>query len=129
MNNHETQNLNWQHEKEQADKRLLNIEIVLGLITTLSFFAILFLAAYLIFEQKIYVLPITIIVLDFVMFIVGSSFCQYIEQKAGYYQCGKCHKKFIPTFKQALWSPHMLRTKYLRCPHCKHWSWNKKVIK
>ena len=39
MNNHETQNLNWQHEKEQTDKRLLNIEIVLGIITTLSFFA------------------------------------------------------------------------------------------
>ena len=115
--------------KEQADKRLLNIEIVLASITILSFFIILFMAIYAIVALKIYAVSIIIIVIDFIMLIFGTLFCQYIEQKAGYYECKKCKHKYIPTFNQVLWSLHICRTKYLKCPKCKQKSWNKKVLK
>ena len=51
-----------------------------------------------------------------------------IEQIAGYYECGKCHHKYIPTYKNINLAPHMGRTRYMRCPKCNKKSWNKKII-
>lgn len=120
--------LEMQKSKEASDKRLLNIEIVLGVITVLSFMIIFYSSIYAIHELNIYVLPIILIVVAVVMLIVGALFCFYIEQKAGYYECGKCHHKYEPTFSQSLFSPHMGRTKYMKCPNCKQKSWHKKIV-
>ena len=116
-------------EKENADKRLLNLEIVLGSITIFTFLVILCTSMFAIYEFDLLVLPIILIIVDLILTIIGITFCFYIEQKAGYYECKKCHHKYIPTFNQALWAPHMGRTKHMKCPHCKQKSWSKKVIK
>ena len=118
-----------QEGKEQSDKRLLNIEIVLGIITIFSFLTILIMNLYAINVLKIYVVPIILIVVDVIMLIVGLLFCFYIEQKAGFYQCKKCGHKYVPTFNQSLCSMHFGRTKFMKCPKCEQASWNKKVIK
>ena len=52
-----------------------------------------------------------------------------IEQKAGYYECGECHHKYVPEYKNMLWAPHMGRTRYMKCPKCGMKSWQKKVIR
>ena len=118
-----------QEGKEQADKRLLNLEVVLGSIVTVSFFAILVLSFYIVAKFNVYVVPAIFIGVGTAIFVVGIVFCLLIEQKAGYYECEKCHHKYVPTFSQTLWSMHLGRTRYMKCPHCHQKSWNKKVLK
>ena len=59
-------------------------------------------------------------------FIIGVSFAIRIEQVAGYYECQKCHHKYIPTYSSVLWSMYINRTRYMKCPKCNEKSWNKK---
>lgn len=115
--------------KESLDKMLLSVEIVLALVTLFSFIIIWGVSLYVIYVMEIYVLPIICMVLSFVMLIISSMVCMWIEQKAGYYHCQKCNHKYVPTFNQSVWAPHIFRTKYMKCPNCKKLSWKKKVLK
>jgi len=113
-------------QKEEADKRLLNVEIVLGVLAGVTLAVLLLVGILLPMDTW---LRVVLIVGGFVLFLVAMFVCLGIEQKAGYYECPHCHEKYVPTFGQALWSPHMARTKYMRCPHCGQKGWNKKVLK
>ena len=128
MNQHEEKLIQLQKEKEESDKRLLNIEIVLGIITLLSFLTILFSALFIIYQFKTYTLPILMIAIATLIFVTGAIFCILIEQKAGYYHCRKCGHKHVPTFKQVFLAMHIFRTRYMKCPHCNKKSWQKKII-
>lgn len=121
--------LELQKEKEEKDKMLLKIEVVLGVTSAITFLILLFSSLYAIHKLNILAMPIVMIVFGIAIFIVGCSFCLYIEQKAGYYICAKCNHKHVPTYKQVLFAPHICRTRYLKCPLCHKSSWNKKVIK
>ena len=116
-------------EKESSDKRLLNLEIVLGIIGTLFLLAMLFTG---ILGYKYLGLPlwamILMMVVGFVVFMIAILFCVLIEQKAGYYECKKCHQTFVPTYLQVLFAPHINRTRYMKCPHCGKRAYQKKVI-
>lgn len=116
-------------EKEESDKRLLNLEIVLGITGTLFLFAMMFTG---ILGYQFLGLPVWAMILmmsvGFVVFIVVILFCVLIEQKAGYYECKECHQKFIPTYLQVLFAPHVNRTRYMKCPHCGKKAYQKKVI-
>ena len=116
-------------EKESSDKRLLNLEIVLGITGTLFLFAMLFTG---ILGYQYLGLPLWAMILmmsvGFVVFIVAILFCVLIEQKAGYYECKECHQTFVPTYLQVLFAPHINRTRYMKCPHCGKKAYQKKVI-
>ena len=58
----------------------------------------------------------------------GFFFAIKIEQTAGYYECGKCGHRYVPTFKAVMLAPHMGRTRQLRCPECGKKSWQRKRI-
>jgi transcriptional regulator with XRE-family HTH domain/DNA-directed RNA polymerase subunit RPC12/RpoP len=118
-----------QKEKQESDKRLLRIEIVFACTSLISFLTILFASTYAINKLNIIVLPVIAIVVSFAIFIISMLYCLRIEQKAGYYICKKCNHKFVPTFKQISLSMHICRTRYIKCPHCKKYSWNRKIIK
>ena len=113
-------------EKESADKRLLNMEIVIGTIGVIFLFSLIFIAAYV--ELKPW-LKILLIALGFVVFLAAMFFGIRIEQKAGYYECQNCHHKYEPTFLRILFAQHVGRTRYLKCPKCNHKNWQKKVLK
>ena len=51
-----------------------------------------------------------------------------IEQQAGYYECRKCHHKYVPTYSNILWAMHINRTRYMKCPECEKRSCQKKVL-
>ena len=114
-----------QKEKESSDKRLLFTEMVLGSTATVSYLIIIFLS---IFAVENPVLKVVIILIGLIVMATAIATCILIEQKAGYYQCGKCSHKYIPTYKQVLLAAHTGRTRYMRCPKCHKKSWNKKVI-
>jgi hypothetical protein len=71
---------------------------------------------------------IVLIISGFVPFIIGILFAIRIEQIAGYYECQKCHHKYVPTYKSVLFAMHVNRTRYMKCPKCYKRSWNKKVL-
>ena len=112
-------------EKEDADKRLLNMEIVIGVIGAIFYLALIFVAFFI--EMQVW-LRFVLICGGLVVFLIAILFSLRIEQKAGYYECKCCKNRYIPTFKQALFAMHVNRTRYMKCPKCGKKSWNKKVI-
>lgn len=121
--------LELQKARKASDKRLLGIEIILGLTSIISFFIILLLSMYIIKEFNIILVPTVLIILDFIIFLTVTFVAIYIEQKAGFYLCSKCNHQYIPTYRQTLFAMHRGRTRYMKCPHCKKRSWHKKVLK
>lgn len=111
--------------KETKDKQLLNLEIIIGVIATLSFIALMSIAYYVKMNDNVRLL---IIIINIITFIAICLTLIRIEQVAGYYECGKCHHKYVPTYLNVNIAPHIGRTRYMRCPKCNKKSWQKKVI-
>ena len=110
---------------ETATKNLLMMEWVIGYIASITFFVLIFVASFV--NMSNYV-RIILIVVGFIQFIVGMIFGIKIEKDAGFYECGHCKHKYIPSYKSVLWTMHIGRTRYLKCPKCGKKSWQKKVI-
>ena len=117
--------LEMKKQKEEADKRLLRIEIAIGLLISVVFFALIFIASFAKMEEW---LRITLIIIGFIMFAVMVPFAIRIEQTAGYYECQKCGKRYVPRYSSVLFAMHVNRTRYMKCPECGKYSWQKKVI-
>ena len=111
-------------QNERHSKYLLTLEIVLIFIGITAFIPFIILAE----QEANTTLKITYIVLATVILCTSIIFAFIIEREAGYYECAKCHHKYIPTYKQSLFSIHMGWTKYMKCPQCGKKSWNKKVL-
>ena len=112
-------------QKEQADKRLLSIEVFIGITAIIVLFALIFVAAFIQMETW---LRISLIVFGFILFWAGCFYALRIEQVAGYYECEHCKHRYVPTYKAVNMAMHMGRTRYIRCPQCGKKSWQKKVL-
>ena len=112
-------------EKEEADKILLNLEIWVGLVSVLLFLTMIIIASYCDVSDNIRLL---IMIPSFIFLFAICFLMLRIEQKAGYYECQKCHHRYVPTYSSVLWAPHAGRTRYMKCPECGKRSWQKKVI-
>lgn len=112
--------------KEESDKKLLSLEIVIGFLGMFILLSLTFIAAFIEMDDWI---RVVLIVTGFVVCLIAVYFGLKIEQEAGYYECNKCHHKYVPTFNSVLWAMHVNRTRYMKCPKCDKWSWNKKVLK
>ena len=112
-------------QKEEADKKMLLLEWVIGSLSVIILLGFNLIAAYLPMDTW---LRITFAVSGFVIGLVGLFFALRIEQTAGYYECAKCHHKYVPRYASALFAMHMGRTRYMKCPHCGKRSWQRKRI-
>lgn len=112
-------------QKQEADKRLLSLEIFVGVMVSAILFTLVFLAS---FVQMATWLRIFLIAVGFVLFIVGCAYALKIEQVAGYYECAECGHRYVPTYNSVLLAMHAGRTRYMKCPKCQRKSWQKKVI-
>ncbi len=112
-------------QKESADKRMLALEIFIGVIFSVVMFVLIMVAS---FVQMADWIRILLILLGFIPFVVAVPFMIKIEQTAGYYECQKCGHRYVPTFSSVLWAMHVNRTRYMKCPECHQKSWQKKVI-
>ena len=112
-------------QKEQADKRLMATEVVIGMTATVILLALIFVAAFVAMETWTRIL---LIVLGFALFLTGCFYALRIEQVAGYYECQKCGNKYVPTYKTVNLAPHLGRTRKMKCPQCGKKSWQKKVL-
>ena len=84
-------------DKERSDKLSLSIEIVLGIISMIVLFSAILVAAFV--ELPVWA-RIVIAISGVCIGFVGLHFCTVIETKAGYYECDKCHHKYVPTLGQ-----------------------------
>ena len=112
--------------QEKTTRFLLALECVLGYMTSITFFILIFVAS---FVNMAAWLKIVLIVIGLIHFVFGIHFCLVIEKDAGFYECKNCHNKHIPSYSQILFSSHVGRTRYMKCPKCNKKSWQKKVIK
>ena len=112
-------------QKQQADKRLLAAEVVIGITAAVVLFALIFTAAFVQMETW---LRITLVVLGFALFLAGCFYALRFEQTAGFYWCKECGNKYVPTYKAAMNAPHLGRTRYMKCPLCGKKSWQMKVL-
>lgn len=117
--------LEMKKQKEDADEKMLKLEWVIGYISSISFLILIFVASFI---EMPAVVRILLIIFGSIVFVVGIVNCLKIEQTAGYYECGKCHFKYIPTYKSVFFSMHNGRTRHMKCPKCGKKSWSKKVI-
>ena len=112
-------------QKEETDKRLLKIEILMGWIAILPL---------LISTAIVSIVPLeewvggVIVLTSVIPILIATPFALKIEQTAGYYECQKCHHKYVPTYKGVFLAMHYGRTRYMKCPECNKRSWQKKVI-
>ena len=112
-------------QKEEADRRLLKLEIVLGIIAVLPLIAAVIIAGIVPMEEWKGSL---LVGLGLLPLLIATPFALKIEQKAGYYECQKCRHKHIPQYDSVFWAMHINRTRYMRCPKCGTMSWQKKVL-
>ena len=114
-------------KKEEAqNKKMMIYEYVIGFISSITFLVLMFTLSYAIENQ---VVRIILFIIAFLILIVGVSFALKIETETGYYECKKCHHKYIPSYKSVYFAMHYGTTRYLKCPKCHKKSWNKKVMK
>lgn len=114
-------------KKEEAqNKKMMIYEYVIGFISSITFLVLMFTLSYAVENQ---VVRIILFIIAFLILIVGVSFALKIETETGYYECKKCHHKYIPSYKSVYFAMHYGTTRYLKCPKCHRKSWNKKVMK
>ena len=112
-------------QKETNDKRMLELEIAIGVLSAIILLGFTFIAAYIPMKDWIRAL---LIVLGFVFGIIGFCIALRIEQVAGYYKCKKCGHKHVPTYSAVFLAMHYGRSRYMKCPKCGKYSYQKKVI-
>lgn len=113
-------------QKEEADKRLLKIEIVLSAVAVLPLIAAVIIVTLVPMEEWKAGLFVG---LSLIPLLIAAPFAIRIEQKAGFYECQKCGHKYVPQYGKVFFSMHVNRTRFMRCPKCGETSWQKKVIR
>ena len=112
-------------EKEEADKILLSLEWVIGLLSAIILLVPVIISVVLPLEEW----QRTVIVFSgLIPAFTGFMFAGKIEQVAGYYECKECKHRYVPTFMAVTLAPHVGRTRKMKCPECHKKTWQKKVI-
>ena len=117
--------LEMRRQVEEKNRQMLRMEYLISFPTVLAGIVMCFVAAYV--ELPAW-LRLIMIAFALVMIFAIAFIAVGIEQKAGYYECRKCHDRHIPTYWQTNLAMHIGRTRYMKCPKCRQWSWQKKVL-
>ncbi len=112
-------------QKQEADKRLLRMETLAGVMACVPFAAGIVIGLFVPMEEW---KQVVIVLSGMIPLLVAIPFLLRIEQVAGFYECKKCHHQYVPEYKSVFVAPHIGRTRYMKCPECHKKSWQKKVI-
>ena len=113
-------------QEELKNKKLITDMYVLAITAVIFYIGITLLAAYTLGEGTLF----GIIVAVSTTFLVIVAFYAFkLEIDAGYYECRKCHHRYVPdSYFKVMISPHLNTTRFLKCPKCGKRSWSKKVM-
>lgn len=113
-------------QKEEADKRLLRLEILVGILCLLPLIAAVIIATVVPMAEWLASVIVGACILPL---LVAAPFMLRIEQTAGYYVCRRCGHTYVPRYQSVFWAMHTGRTRYMRCPQCGKYAWHKKVLR
>ncbi len=112
-------------KEEMQNKKLIMYENVIGFGSTVSFLIQVLVAVFFVKNTTVQIL---LFILAFAFLIIGVSFALKIEAETGYYECQKCHNKYVPKYSSVYFAMHLGTTRYMKCPKCGKRSWQKKVM-
>lgn len=112
-------------QKERSDKYLLRLEIVMGCISVAVMLGLVIVASYAPMEDW---LRTVLVLIGFAPLLIATPFMLRIEQTAGYYQCRHCGHRYVPSYGSVFIAMHTGRTRYMKCPECGKYTWQKKVL-
>ena len=81
-------------QKEENDKRLLRMEILMGILSVLPLLISTVIVLLVPLEEW---LSSVIVGTSVIPLLIATPFALKIEQTAGYYECKKCHHRYVPT--------------------------------
>ena len=102
-------------QEVKQTKKMFFYENVIGIGSTIIFAILIFMSVYFVENGGIKIL---LFIFAFLFLITGVSIALKIETEEGYYECQKCHHKYIPSYRQVYFAMHIGRTRYMKCPHC-----------
>ena len=112
-------------KEEVQNKKMMFYEIVIGYMSSVTILILLFTAS---FAVENIVARIILFILAFLVLIIGVSFALKIETETGYYECQKCHHKYVPKYSKVYFAMHIGTKRYMKCPKCNERTWQKKVL-
>ena len=112
-------------QEVKQTKKMFFYENVIGIGSTIIFAILIFMSVYFVENGGIKIL---LFIFAFLFLITGVSIALKIETEEGYYECQKCHHKYIPSYRQVYFAMHIGRTRYMKCPHCQKRSVAKKDL-
>lgn len=117
------------HYTGEEGKELLKMRIIFGVIYTLMVLAFIFLTALSIKDEVLNPTTGGIVISVALVCLIITNLCLLrLEQQVGFYKCKHCGNSYILTYKQINLSPHIGLTRYMKCPQCKKFSWQKKTL-
>ena len=125
MNKAEEKLLELAKKEEEQNKKMMLYEWIIGTMSSVVFIVLIFVSSFAIANHTVQIL---LFILAFLIFIIGVSFALKIETETGYYECKKCHHKYVPKYSSVYFARHYGTTRYMKCPKCKQKSWQKKVL-
>ena len=113
-------------QEELKNKKMITDMYVLAITTVVFYIGITLLAAYTLGEGTLFGIIVTIAT---IILVIVAFYALKLEIDAGYYECRKCHHKYVPdSYWRVMLSPHINTIRYLKCPKCGKRSWSKKVM-
>ena len=113
-------------QEEVKNKKMITDMYVLGFTTIVFYIGITMLASYTLGEGTLFGIIVGIAT---VFLVIVALYVFKLEISAGYYECKKCHHRYVPdSYWKVMFSPHIDTTRYLKCPKCGERSWSKKVM-
>jgi len=113
-------------QEELKNKKMITDMYVLAITTVIFYIGIILLAAYTLKEGTLFGIIVTI---STAILVIVALYAFKLEINAGYYECRKCHHRYVPnSYWKIMFSPHLNITRYLKCPKCGKRSWSKKVM-
>lgn len=123
-------------QEELNNKKLLHLELVIGITSTVFYFLMIFALCWDKLSEGKTRLPfsdmegwkIVFFIISTVIFLIAMSYCLKIEHDAGYYECPNCKKLYVPTMKAVVFAPHIGLNRKMLCPYCNQKGYHKKVL-
>ena len=117
--------LEMRRQVEEKNRQLLRMEYLIGGPAVAAGLVMCLTAAYVEMPAG---MRAGLITFALVMILAVAFIAAGIEQQAGYYECQHCHHRQVPTYWQTNLAMHIGRTRYMKCPECGKYSWQKKVL-
>ena len=116
-----------QAKAEKADRNLLRMEIVMGIII-IPLCIILTKISEIFINQGDALTGYALLVISYVAIVLFGIMGIKIEHDAGYYECPNCGERYVPSMLAVLLAIHVGTARRLKCPYCEKRGFHKKVV-